>query len=178
MTLDTASKSIEGIADLVVCAPIKQGFIDAFENVTYETRLRFATDAFYQLRVMAREYELIKPFTDVAERIQSLLAFRIGIIDTKPQRSLILAATFDRAFEPYIRLIWNPLGTFLDVLFCNCDGYVTAYDHSFADYAAWVRANQVDSTIFHATTPQTVGARAPAARGADKRYRPGPDDRR
>ncbi len=156
MALEITSRNIEGIADLVVRAPIKQGFIDAFQNVTYETRLRLATQAFYELRRAAREHEMIKPFADVAERIQSLLAFRIGILDTRPTRSLILAATFDRAWEPYIRLIWNPLGTFLDVLFCNCEGYVTAYDHSFPDYAAWVRANQADSMIFYASTPATV----------------------
>jgi hypothetical protein len=157
MALEITSKNIQGIADLVICAPIKQGFIDAFENVTYETRLRLATDAFHQMRVVAREYELIKPFTDVAERIQSLLAFRIGIIDTHPQRTLFLAATFDRPWEPYMRLIWNPLGTFLDVLLCNCEGYVPATDNSFSDYAQWVRNHQVDSTIFYATTPLTVG---------------------
>ncbi len=157
MALEVTSKSIQGIADLVICAPIKQGFIDAFENVTFETRLRLATDAFHKMRVMAREYEPIKPFTDVAERIQSLLAFRIGILDTQPQRSLYLAATFDRPWEPYMRLIWEPLGTFLDVLLCNCEGYVPASDSSFSEYAAWVRAHQVDSTIFYATTPLTVG---------------------
>jgi Dyp-type peroxidase family len=156
MSREVTSKSIEGIADLVVCAPIKRGFIDAFENVTYATRLRLATEAFHAMRTTAREYEPIKPFADVAERIQSLLAFRIGILDTGGRPSLFLAATFDRAWEPYIRLIWNPLGTFLDVLLCNCEGYVSAYDHSFADYARWVRAHQVDSAIFYATSPLTV----------------------
>lgn len=156
MALDTSSKNIEGIADLVVSAPIKNGFIDAFENVTFETRLRLTAQALHQLRVAAREYEMSKPFADIAERIQSLRAFRIGILDTQPQRRLILAATFDRALEPYMRLIWNPLGAFLDLLFCNCEGYVTATDHSFAEYLAWVRANQVDSTIFYATSPLGV----------------------
>ncbi len=155
--LDTSSKNIQGIADLVITAPIKQGFIDAFENVTFETRLRLATDAFHQMRVIAREYEPIKPFTDVAERIQSLLAFRIGILDTEPQRTLYLAATFDRAWEPYMRLIWDPLGPFLDVLLCNCEDYVAACDSTFSEYAAWVRAHQADSTIFYATTPLAVG---------------------
>jgi hypothetical protein len=156
MRRDVTSKSIEGIADLVVCAPIKRGFIDAFENVTYATRLRLATEAFHAMRTTAREYEPIKPFADVAERIQSLLAFRIGILDVGGRPSLFLAATFDRAWEPYIRLIWDPLGAFLDVLLCNCEGYVTACDHSFPQYARWVRAHQVDSAIFYATSSLTV----------------------
>ena len=156
MRREVTSKSIQGISDLVVRAPIKKGFISAFENVTYETRLRLATRAFNDLRVVAREYETIKPFADVAERIQTLLAFRIGVLDTQPQPSMILAATFDHAWEPYIRFIWNPLGVFLDVLLCNCEGYVTARDHSFPEYAKWVRDHQVDSDIFYATTPLTV----------------------
>ena len=64
-------------------------------------------------------------FADSAERIQSLRSFRLGILPGSPA-TLLLAATFDRAWEPYMRLIWSPLGPMLDVIFCNCEGYVAA----------------------------------------------------
>src|SRR4051794_7675127 len=156
MNRDITSKNIQGIADLVICAPVKQGFIDAFENVTYETRLKIAAKTLDRLRVAACEYELIKPFTNVVDRIQSLLSFRIGIIGDPPARQLVLSATFDRPWEPYIRSIWNPLGSFLDLLLCNCEGYISAVDHSFRDFAQWVRDHQVDSSIFYASSPLTV----------------------
>ncbi|QXQ05069.1 hypothetical protein KX816_12325 [Sphingosinicellaceae bacterium] len=32
------AKHLDGIGDLIVAAPVKRDFIDAFETVTYETR--------------------------------------------------------------------------------------------------------------------------------------------
>lgn len=175
MAREITSKNIDGITDLVVVAPIREGFIEAYENVTYATRLKIVAEALNRVRVAAREHETITPFSDVTERILTLLDFRIGVIDKdlfaleskkqwmpeedegaasvlEARRYLYLTATFDGAWEPYMRLIWNPLGTFLDLLFCNCDGYVTASEHSFEEYAQWVRDNQVDSSIFYAST--------------------------
>ena len=78
---DVTSKSIDGISDLVVWAPIREGFIDAFSNITYETRLRQVGEALHRIRQSAREHELVEPFADTAKRILSLLNFRIEIVD-------------------------------------------------------------------------------------------------
>lgn len=177
MAHDITSKNIDGITDLVVVAPIKTGFIHAYENVTYATRLRIVAEALNRVRVTAREHEKITPFSDVTERILTLLDFRVGVIDKdlfalspdrrrqggeespyplESRRFLYLTATFDGAWEPYMRLIWDPLGPFLDLLFCNCEGYVTATEHSFDEYAQWVRDNQMNSAIFYATTGLSV----------------------
>ena len=178
MQNEPTSKNIDGITDLVVVARIKQGFINAYENITFATRLRLVAEALNRVRVTAREYEGLTPFSDVTERILTLLDFRIGILDEdlfsldpaggakeqdseeekgpQARRYLYLTATFDGAWEPYMRLIWKPLGPFLDLLFCNCEGYVTAGDHGFDEYAQWVRDNQMDSAIFYSTTGLTV----------------------
>ncbi len=168
---EATSKHIDGIADLVVVAPIREGFIKAFETISYVSRLELSANALNRIRVAAREYERVVPFSDVTERILSLLDFRVGVIDRnmfglvrhekdgltiRPQRYLYLAATFEGGFEPYMRQIWKPLGPFLDLLFCNCEGYVTANEHSFDEYIQWVRDNQVDSAIFYNTTGVTV----------------------
>lgn len=173
MTREVTSKHIEGIADLVVVAPIKEGFIDAYENITYQTRLRLVSEALHNVRVSAREHETLTPFSDTTERILTLLNFRIGIHDKdlfqidrhakpasllklKPRRYLYLAATFDGALEPYMRLIWRPLGIFLDLLFCNCEGYKPAGDTGFPEYFGWVKRSQIESSIFYSTTGLTV----------------------
>lgn len=183
---EITSKSIDGITDLVVWAPIKEGFVDAFSNVTYETRLRQVAEGLHAVRKSAREHEKLSPFPDTAERILSLLDYRIGIVDenlyryedldgsplpwedsppregeakkrkSRPRRFMYLVATFDGPWEPYMRLIWKPLGPFLDLLLCNCEGYVTAGDNSFERYAQWVRDHQLDSGIFYSTSGQTV----------------------
>jgi len=150
-----SSKHLEAVSDLTLSAPIKQGFIDAFEAVTYETRLSKLLEALFKIRSTAREHSEIKPFVDTAERIQSLLDFRLAIVEGEPRR-LLLSATFDRAFEPYMRLIWYPLGPLLDVIFCNCEGYVSATDHSFEEYLAWVRSAQVNTDYFYSASGHSV----------------------
>jgi Dyp-type peroxidase family len=185
MAREVASKNIDGIADLVVIAPIKEGFINAYENITYSTRLRIVAEALNRIRISAREHEFTVPFSDVTERILTLLDFRIGVLDKnlfelqkvwksdeseastgrreghteyelQSRRYLYLTATFDTALEPYMRLIWDPLGPFLDLLFINCEGYVTAGDHSCEAFLDWVRQNQMDSSIFYATTGNSI----------------------
>lgn len=156
MNKPVSSKHLEAISDLTLTAPVKSGFVDAFESVTYETRLRLVMDALFKIRATAREHSKIKPFVDTAERIQALLDFRLAVLDTEP-RQLLLSATFDRAFEPYIRLIWNPLGPLLDVIFCNCEGYKAAAEHSFDEYIGWVRSRQIDTDFFYAASGHSVG---------------------
>ncbi|MEQ1687227.1 MAG: hypothetical protein ABL874_01495 [Sphingopyxis sp.] len=170
---EATSKNIDGITDLVVVAPIKHGFIEAFENITYESRLKLVAEALHKIRVNAREHELVAPFADTAERILSLFNFRIGVLDHgqfsaaklaatngfgggEPQRYMFLVATFDGPWEPYMRLIWKPLGPFLDLLLCNCDGYKLATRTGFPEYADWVRRHQVEPSIFYSTTKLTV----------------------
>lgn len=147
-----SSKHLEGVSDLTLSAPIKRGFVDAFEAVTYETRLRLIMRALFNIRATAREHSIIKPFADTAERIQTLLDFRLAIRGP----DLLLSATFDKPFEPYIRLIWDPLGPLLDVIFCNCEGYVTATENSFEDYLAWVRKSQIDTDFFYSSSNLSI----------------------
>jgi len=167
MAREVASKILDGINDLVIMAPIRDGFISAYEPVTYATRLRVICEALNDVRATAREYEKVMPFADASERILSLLDFKAGIIDNgslqldprlglTARRYFYLIATFDGVWEPYMRLIWRPLGALLDLLFSNCDGYVFAEDNSFADYIEWVRSAQVDSAVFFTTTGVTV----------------------
>jgi hypothetical protein len=151
-----SSKHLEGISDLTLTAPIRQGFVPALENVTYETRLRLVMKGLFRMRATAREYARIKPFVETAERIQSLLDFRLTVLDGPEPRRLLLTATFDRPFEPYMRLIWDPLGPLLDVIFCNCEGYVLAAENGFEDYLAWVRSAQIDTDFFYAASQHTV----------------------
>ena len=151
-----SSKHLEGVNDLTLTAPIKQGFVPALDNVTYESRLRLTMKALFRMRSTAREYAKIKPFVETAERIQALLDFRLAILDDTEPRRLLLSATFDRPFEPYIRLIWDPLGSLLDIVFCNCEGYPAAEDNSFDTYLAWVRKSQIDSDFFYAASNHSV----------------------
>jgi Dyp-type peroxidase family len=148
-------KTLQGISDLTLMAPIKPGLIDALDTRTYSSRLRLLLRTLNTGRSQAREYSSVRPFADSVERIHSIHSFRLAILDDAQPR-LLLAATFDSAWEPYIRVIWRDLGPLLDVIFCNCEGYVTAFDHSYTEYAAWVRSAQLGTEFFYNATPLTV----------------------
>ena len=169
---DVDHANIDGNTDLVVWAPIKEGFIDAFGNVTYESRLRIVSEALNKLRKNVREFQLLEPFPDTTKRILSLLAFRIGIVDRdlfgygrmgekdgdklRPRQYMYLTATFDGPWEPYMRQIWWPLGPFLDLVLCNCDGYPLASKTPYEDYIQWVREHSMDTALFYSVSNLTV----------------------
>jgi Dyp-type peroxidase family len=172
MAREVSSKTIDGITDLVVVAPIKPGMIEAFENITFETRLKLVAEALHKIRVNAREHELVGPYADTVERILTLFNFRIGVLDRgfhelsegssagEPslvaRRYMFLVATFDGPFEPYMRLIWKPLGPFLDLLLCNCVDYKLATGTGYPEYIDWVRRHQVEPSIFYSTSGNTL----------------------
>lgn len=164
---EVATRAFDGIGDLVVVAPLRDGFADTFETVTFETRARMAAEALHNIRLSAREFESVAPYSDTTARILNVLDFRLGVFDKNmlgdvagkgfgAKRYLFLTVTFDSGWEPYMRMIWHPLGSFLDVFFCNCEGYRPAGDHSFEDYIAWVRSAQVQSSIFYSASSLTV----------------------
>lgn len=149
------SKHLDSISDLVVRAPIRPGFVNTLDSISYASRVKLVAEALFDARASTREFQLVEPFADVTSRIQALESFRIALLGDPP-RELLLAATFDRGWEPYIRLIWRPLGTFLDLIFCNCDDYPLAATHDFPTYAAWVRKSQVESAFFYAASGLSV----------------------
>lgn len=165
------AKHLETVGDLVVAAPIKQGFIDAYEPLTYETRLRRTAHGLFRARKSVREFLLTRPFADVAERIRSFESFRVAILDGEPAtpgdsfahtpeskirpKQLVITATFDQPWEPYMRLIWDPLGPFLDLLLCNCEGYPLAAQTSWFDYRDWVAEHSIDTAFFYSSSPVT-----------------------
>ena len=156
MKTEVTSKHLQGITDLTLLAPIKQGLISALDTRTYATRLKLLMKSLNALRSSSREFSAFRPFSDAAERISTIHSLRLAIIELGQKQMLLLAVTFDRPWEPYIRIIWRDVGTLLDLIFCNCDGYVPAYKHSCADYFDWVRKAQIDAQYFYNAGPLTV----------------------
>jgi Dyp-type peroxidase family len=155
MKPNESSKHLQGITDLTLVAPIGQELVHALDTRTCETRVKLLMKTLNSLRSSSREFAPIRPFSDTVERIQAIHSFRLAILE--PEKKLLLAVTFDGAWEPYIRLIWRDLGTLLDVIFCNCDGYKSAFHHGFDEYAAWIRSCQVDSGFFYNDSGLTIG---------------------
>ena len=168
-----------GVTNLAVLAPIKPGFVDGFETITYVERLRRLLAALNAARLAAREASLTKPvFPDSIGRFGIIHSFRYAIVppgkegppDTtaalmNPGTSrLSLNVTFDGGWEPYMRVIYRDIGTLLDALFCNCgDPDPKSEDHypgsggGFDKYCRWVRKHELDRGLFYMDSTLSLG---------------------
>lgn len=173
MQTDILSTELGGIANLALLAPIKPGFVDRYETITYARRLELLLKTVNAIRLASRESALIKsPFPDAVGRTGILHSFRYAIvppelgskgepapIEAEPRPGvyrLSLNVTFDGGWEPYIRVIHRDLGPLLDAIFCNCTGYPEARLHSFYAYTRWVRDHEIPGGLFYTESPMTV----------------------
>lgn len=149
-----------GITDLVLLADIKPGFVDALEVITYVDRLRRLLRTLNALRLGSRESSApASPYTDIVARWRIVHSFRWAIVDGKegaPDR-LLLNVNFDGGWEPYMRVIWDQLGSTLDLILCHAEGYELSCNCSFEAYARWVRAHEISADFLFIESGRSVG---------------------
>lgn len=150
------SRSLLGITDLTLAAPIRRSLIGAVDSRSHETRLRLLLATLSAVRTSSKEARPVTLLDDAVDRIQSIQSFRLAIVGEPSKRQLVLAVAFDGGWEPYMRRIWRDLGPLLDVIFCNCEDYPIAKACSYADYIAWVRKAQVHTGFFYTGSTLTV----------------------
>lgn len=153
--------------NLAVLAPVKPGFADAQETITYVDRLQRLLDALHASRRNLREAELVdSAFPDTIGRFGVIQNFRYAIWPTLRRLDdlnepgpfhLSLNVSFDGGWEPYMRVIYRDIGPFLDALFCHCEGYPGSTTASFDDYCRWVRANELPAGIYYNDAAATPG---------------------
>ncbi|MDC8785688.1 Dyp-type peroxidase [Roseateles koreensis] len=151
-----AETQLQGITDLVLITPVKAGFVTAFETITYVDRLRRVLKSLNALRLGSRESsDAPGLFTDVVSHFRIVHSFRWALIepgaDAAPgtPTKLLLNVCFDGGWEPYMRVIWNQLGSMLDLILCHAVDYRLASETSFERYQAWVRAHEIASDFLY-----------------------------
>lgn len=148
-----------GITDLVLLADIRQGFVDALEVVSHVERLRKVLRTLNGLRLGARESSApASPYTDIVARWRIVHSFRWAIVEGRggaPDR-LLLCVNFDGGWEPYMRVIWDQLGSTLDLMLCHTEGYRLSCECSFEAYSRWVREHEVSADFLFIESGRTV----------------------
>jgi Dyp-type peroxidase family len=147
-------KSLTGSSDLTLLAPIKPGLVPSLEAITYKTRAKRLLKTLQGGRASLHEYALLRPISDAVERVAKIHSFRIAVLE--PEDKILLAVTFDGTWEAYIRVLWQKVGTLLDVIFCNTEGYVVSHDADFDAWAGWVRQVQIETAFYYNTHGLTV----------------------
>src|SRR5262245_24489246 len=149
---------LQGITDLTLFADIKPGLINGiFDSRSYTWRLQRVLELLDAARRTRREADVVPtPFIDSVARLRGVHFFRFAVL---PSDKWLLNVTFDGGREQYIRQIWGPLGTMLDLIFCHCEGYPLAAASSYDVYLRWVRDHEVSSQFFYADSGGTVADR-------------------
>lgn len=140
--------SLAGTSDLTIMAPIRQGLVPSLDSVTYKSRVKRVLRALHAGRSAAHEGELIRVLSDAVERVGRIHSVRIAVLE--PQDQVLLAVTFDGAWESYVRVIWQKVARLLDLIFCNTEGYVTGWDNSFDAWGRWLRSRQAETSFLYA----------------------------
>jgi Dyp-type peroxidase family len=146
--------SLAGASDLTVVAPIRKGFVPGLGAVTYKTRVQMVLKALHSGRAGLHEFELARMLSDAVERVGRIHSVRIAVLE--PHDQVLLAVTFDGAWESYVRVIWQKVARLLDLIFCNTDDYVNGWDNSFEAWGAWLRSRQAETSFLYAVPGLTV----------------------
>ncbi len=148
---NVASKSLKASTELTLIADIKPGFVTLPDPMSYATRLKKLLSALFDSRKSGVEGGR-SGFVGALEKLRSIHFVRWASFDD--DKKLLLAVSFDRPWEPYIRLIVDDAGPILDVIFSHCEGYD---GHSTRDgyekFAEWVRERQKACDFFFAVFP-------------------------
>ncbi|MEO8805364.1 MAG: hypothetical protein ABI433_04730 [Burkholderiaceae bacterium] len=147
-------RSLGGSSDLTLLAPIKLGFADALDTVTYKTRIKRVLEVLHAARTLSHEYVTAPLLSDSVERVGVIHSVRVAVLE--PENKVLLAVTFDGPWEAYIRVLWDKVGTLLDLIFFDTVDYVTAFDHSFDAWRAWGRRVQVETGFFYGPPQSTA----------------------
>lgn len=139
--------SLGGSADLTLLAPIRSGMVDALDSVSHKTRIKRVLGLLHAARKGAHEHAAARLLSDAVERVGVILSVRVAVLE--PEDKVLLAVSFDGPWEAYIRVLWDKVGTLLDLIFCGTEGYVVAWDHGFDAWLGWARRVQVESDFYY-----------------------------
>ena len=159
--LQIKSGSLAGTSDFRVLAPIKKGLVPSLEAVTYKTRVKRVLRTTHAGRAGGFEYELARVLSDSVERVGVIHS--VGIAVLEPEDKVLLTVTFDGAWEAYIRIIWQKATRLLDLIFCNCEGYVLGYESTLREMGNLAQAG-AERSLFSLRHARPDGGRYPIPR--------------
>ncbi|WP_169544417.1 Dyp-type peroxidase [Sneathiella aquimaris] len=149
---EISSKSLGASSELLVISDLKQDFIPIRDSITYATRLRILLRALNSIRKIGLEEKGETIYVGPIDRLQTIHTVRWTVIEEN--RKMLLAVTFDRSLETYVRRIVDIAGPVLDAILCHCSGYK---DHTcwqgHEGFSRYVAKNQIDVDFYGASSP-------------------------
>lgn len=134
------SKHLNGSAELLLVIPIKPGFVEVSETMSFAARLRDLLAAFFDFRKRTADITL-KDTPQPIELLEIIYAAQWTVLEN--ERKLVVAVTFDRSWEEYFARLEKITGYLLDALFMHCVGYAKhTSEDGFTSFTDWIRSHQ------------------------------------
>lgn len=150
---DISSKSLGTSTELLVIADMKPDFVSIRDSITYATRLRILLRSLNAIRKIGLEEKENTVYIGPIDRLQTIHHIRWTVF--QENRKMLLAVTFDRPLEPYVRRIVGVAGPVLDAILCHCeayDGHACYQGHE--GFAKWVAERQIDVDLYGNAAPR------------------------
>lgn len=145
-------KTLGTSTELLVISDLKQDFIKARDSITYATRLRILLRTLNSIRKIGLEEKGNTIYIGPIDRLQTIHQVRWTVIDENQR--MLLAVTFDRPLETYVRRIVNIAGPVLDAILCHCSDYENKTCWQGHDgFAQYVAENQIDVDLYGSSAP-------------------------
>ncbi len=152
MNTEIFSNHIGNASELTVLADIKKGFVPVMEPLTYAARLRIHLRMLSALRRNGLETDRGGVYVGPVDNLRTLQFVRWTLVENDTK--MLLSVNFDRALEPYIRLIVDIAGPLLDTILCHCENFVhSSSDQGFEKFLAYATRYQVPVELFAAAAP-------------------------
>lgn len=145
-TAATTSRHLRGAGEVILLPKLRPGFVDTDETIlSFGERLKTMLKALFELRRAAADVG----FGDDAgpiERLRTVYDVQWTVLER--EQCMLVAASFDRSWEDYFRLLYDVTGPLLDAIFLHCEAY-RDFSSNFAGFIAWVRSVQRDCDFFY-----------------------------
>src|SRR5689334_8392287 len=116
-----SSRHLRGASEVFLLPKIRAGFVDNSELVlSYTSRLKALLTTLFELRRIAADLGT-GDYAGPIERLQTVYDVQWTVLEE--ERTLLVAASFDRSWEDYFRLLFEITGPLLDSIFMHCEGY-------------------------------------------------------
>ena len=139
-------------SELTVLADIKKGFVPVSQPITYAARLRIHLRMLSELRRNGLETDRGGVYVGPVDNLRTLQFVRWTLVENDTK--MLLSVNFDRALEPYIRLIVDVAGPLLDTILCHCENFVnSSSDQGYEKFLAYATKYQVPVELFAAAAP-------------------------
>jgi hypothetical protein len=173
MDARSQTQRLPEIAELTLLAPIRRGTIDGADGPSCIGRLKRLLRALKNVAHLAGpEAALIDVNAGPAEPTPPGHLLRLTIFE--PEHKLRLELGFDPPQRVWMPALPRELGALLDLILCNCKGYVAMPDPGEPANEQWLRTAQAEAQFFSHSVPALVD-NEPALRALERLRREDPD---